>query len=550
MCVALHSKHIAHRIDSAPYSWQFMHQRIALKTDARRPNKHAAPSSCGRTNESLSSHRMRLFSKKYRLLGWLSLVLALGFLTTSIAGYIVSRDSVRQGLAEQALPLTGDNIYSEIQKDLLGPVFVSSLMAHDTFLRDWILHGEDDPTQIVRYLKELKQKYSTDTSFLVSARTHQYYNADGILKSVQENEPSDKWFFRVQDMKAPYETNVGSDLANRDTITISINHRVLDYEDNFIGVAGVGLTFDTIARLLDSYQARFHRHIYFVDAQGAIVLDGKSTKQVPGSIDDLPGMRDIAANVLNRNTTPTQLEYRLDNASVLVNSRFIPELGWYLVVEQNIADDVRPVQWVFIFNLAISAAVILLVLVIMLFRINRYQRRLKHIAATDSLTNLMNRQTFEILLQQSLLDVKRSGRPLSVILFDIDRLKDVNGHHGHSSGDQVLSTIAQLGRDEVRENDIIARWNGKEFVILLRDCPLESAYRVAEKLRDAIAGYDFALTDPSIAITASFGVAEYGLEESETRFFARADKALHDAKAAGRNCVEVSMVEDLEVQAV
>jgi len=493
---------------------------------------------------------MRLFFKKYRLLGWLSLVLALGFLTISIAGYIVSRDSIMQGLAEQALPQTGDNIYSEIQKDLLGPVFVSSLMAQDTFLRDWILNGEGDPTQIVRYLKELKQKYRTDTSFLVSARTHQYYNTEGILKSVQENEPSDKWFFRVQDMKAPYETNVSADLANRDKMIISIHHRVLDYDGNFLGVAGVGLTYGTMARLLDSYQARFHRHIYFVNALGAIVLGGKSIKQLPGSIDDLPGMRDIAANILNRNTTPTQLDYRLDNASVLVNSRFIPELGWYLVIEQNIADDVRPVEQVFIFNLATSVAVIFLVLVIMLFRINRYQRRLKHIAATDSLTNLMNRQAFEVLLQQSLLDVKRKGCPLSVILFDIDRFKDVNNYHGHSSGDRVLSTIAQLGRDEVRENDIIARWNGQEFVILLRDCPLESAYRVAEKLRDAIAGHDFALTNPSIAITASFGVAETGLEESETSFFARANKALHDAKAAGRNCIEVSITEDLEAQTV
>lgn len=512
---------------------------------------HAAvPISRSRPHESLSSRHMRLFSEKYRLLGWLSVVLVLGFLTTSIAGYIVSRDAIRQGIAEQALPITGDNIYSEIQKDLLRPVFMSSLMAHDTFVRDWILNGESDTTQIVRYLKEIKQKYNTLTSFLVSARTHQYYYADGVLKSVQESEPRDKWFFRVQDMKAPYETNVDPDLANRNTMTVFINHRILDDNGNFIGVAGVGLTLDTMTHLLDSYQTRFHRNIYFVDAQGTIVLAGQSMKQARGSIRELPGMRDIATQLLNRNTTPTQFEYRLDKASMLVNSRFIPELGWYLVVEQNVADDVKPVQQVFILNLAISVAVTLLVLAIMLFAVNRYQRRLEHIAATDSLTGLMNRQAFEILLQQSLLDVKRSGRPLSVILFDIDRFKDVNNRQGHLSGDRVLSTIAQLGRDAVRENDIIARWGGEEFLILLRDCPLESAYRIAEKLRSAIAEHDFALTNPSTAITASFGVAEYALEESEAGFFARADKALYDAKAAGRNCVEVSIAEDLEAQVV
>lgn len=486
---------------------------------------------------------MKIFSEKYRLLGWLSVVLVLGFLTTSVAGYLVSRDAIRHGVAEQALPLTSDNIYSEIQKDLLRPVFISSLMAQDTFVRDWIMSGEVDTTQIVRYLKEIKQKYGTVTSFLVSARTHQYYYADGILKSVQENEPRDKWFFRVQDMKVPYETNVDPDMANRDAITTFINYRVLDYDGNFIGVAGVGLTLDTITHILDSYQTRFHRDVFFVDAQGAIVLAGKSMKPAHRSIRELPGMRDIATQILNHNAAPAQFEYHLDKAVVLVNSRFIPELGWYLVVEQNVADDVKPVQQVFALNLAISAAVTLLVLAITLFAVNHYQRRLEYMAITDSLTRLMNRQAFEILLRQSLLDVERTGRPLSAILFDIDLFKDVNDRHGHLAGDHALFIIAQLGRNVVRENDIIARWGGEEFVILLRDCPLESAYRLAEKLRHAIASHNFELSNPATAITASFGVAEYVLEESETSFFARVDKALYDAKAAGRNCVEVSVTE-------
>ena len=493
---------------------------------------------------------MRLFSEKYRLLGWLSVVLALGFLTTSIAGYIVPRDAIRQGIAEQALPLTGDHIYSEIQKDLLRPVFISSLMAHDTFVRDWILNGESDTTQIVRYLKELKQKYSTLTSFLVSARTHQYYYADGVLKSVQESEPRDQWFFRVQDMKAPYETNVDPDPANRNTMTIFINHRILDDNGDFIGVAGVGLTLDTMTHLLDSYQTRFHRNIYFVDAQGAIVLAGQSMKQARGSIRALPGMRDIAANIINHSLTPTQLEYRLDKGVVLVNSRFIPELGWYLVVEQNVSDDVKPLQQVFALNLAISAGVTLLVLAMTLLAANRSQRRLQRMAATDALTGLANRQAFEILLQQSLLDVTRTGYPLSTILFDIDLFKEINDRHGHLAGDRVLSAIAQLGRDAVRENDIVARWSGEEFVILLRNCPLENAYRMAEKLRDAIAGHDFKLAHPPMTITASFGVAEHALEESAASLFARADKALYEAKAAGRNCVEVSVAKETEAEAV
>ncbi len=489
---------------------------------------------------------MRIFTEKYKLLGWLSVVLMVGFLTTSIAAYLVSRDTVRDQIADQSLPLTGDSIYSEIQKDLLSPVFISSLMAHDTFVRDWIIGGEADPAQITRYLKEIQQKYGTVTSFLVSEPTRNYYHADGMLKTVQENDPADKWYFRVREMKSAYETNVNLDAANRNMRTVFINHRVLDYDGNFLGAAGVGLTFGAVTKLIDRYETRFQRAIYFVDAQGNMVLSGRLSQQRQGSIRKLPGVRDIADKVLNGATRPTRLEYRIDQATVLVNSRFIPELGWYLVVEQNVSGDAKPVQQVFALNLAISAIVTLLVLAITLFAVNHYQRRLKHVAATDTLTGLVNRQAFEILFQQTLLDVGRTGRPLSAILFDIDLFKRINDSYGYLAGDRVLEVVAQLTRGAVRENDIVARWGGEEFIILLRDCPLEIACKVAENLRHAIEQQDFALAKLTDPVTVSMGVAEYALQETQYAFFLRTDKALYGAKSTGRNRIHVSPAEQTE----
>lgn len=486
---------------------------------------------------------MRQFLEKYRLLGWLSLVLTVGFLATTAAGYIVSRDAIRNGIEEQALPLTGDNIYSEIRKDLLQPVFISSLMAYDTFVRDWVLGGETDPAAIGRYLKEIRQKYGTVTSFLVSERTRRYYHADGLLKTVQDDDPADRWYARVRNMQAAYETNVDPDQANRNMLTIFINHRVLDYDGNFIGVTGVGLTFDSVTRLIDTYEARFRRRIYFVDAQGNVVLTGKSAPQRTGAIGNQPGLRDIAGALLNRSSAPTRLEYRTERATVMVNSRFIPELGWYLVVEQNVSDEVWPVQRVFVVNLAVSALITLLVLAITLFAVNRYQRRLEQAAATDALTALLNRQAFELLFRQTLLDTARSGRPLSAILFDIDLFKRINDNHGHLAGDQVLFIVAQLARGAVRENDIVARWGGEEFIILLRDCPLDVACKVAENLRHAIEDHDFRLAELDTPVTVSMGVAEYAVQETQPAFFQRTDRALYGAKAAGRNRIHVSTAE-------
>lgn len=481
---------------------------------------------------------MRLFQEKYRTLGWLSLILVAGFLTTSIASYMVSRDTIHQGIAEQALPLTSDNVYSEIQKDLLRPVFISSLMAHDTFVRDWILDGERDPGQLQRYLKEVKEKYGTVSSFLVSDKTRRYYYGEGILKTVQAEEPRDAWFFRVQSMPEPYETNVDADMANRDAMTVFINYRILDYRGNFIGATGVGLTLDAVSHLIESYQARFHRRIYFTDPAGTIVLAGRSMRDLRGSIRDLPGIRDIAADVLQKSATPTQTSYRLGEATILVNSRFIPELGWHLVVEQSDLDEIQPVQQVFLLNLAISALVTGLVLAISLVAVNRYQRRLEYTAATDSLTGLINRQAFEFVFRQSLLEAERSGQPLSVIMFDADLFKQINDSLGHLAGDCVLQSLARLARQAVRESDVVARWGGEEFLIQLRGCALEQAMAIAEKLRNSIAAHDFGLNDPNLAVSVSLGVAQYQPPESGTAFFTRADRALYLAKAKGRNRVE------------
>ncbi|MFN3586813.1 MAG: hypothetical protein ACK4UT_04860, partial [Moraxellaceae bacterium] len=121
---------------------------------------------------------LHVLPEKYRLLAGLTVLLLAGFFTTISASYLSTRGYVRHNIATSALPLTSDNIYSEIQKDILRPVFISSLMAQDTFVRDWLLAGETDQARIVRYLNEVREQYGTVTSFLVSERTRRYYHAD------------------------------------------------------------------------------------------------------------------------------------------------------------------------------------------------------------------------------------------------------------------------------------------------------------------------------------------------------------------------------------
>ena len=128
--------------------------------------------------------RMDPLLQRRRLTLILSLLLSLSFAAVSLISYLASRSTIQVALVEKELPLTSNAIYAELQKDLIRPYFISSMMATNTFLHDWVADGEKDPAVISRYLRETKQKYQVFTSFFVSEGTRNYYYPDGILKRI------------------------------------------------------------------------------------------------------------------------------------------------------------------------------------------------------------------------------------------------------------------------------------------------------------------------------------------------------------------------------
>jgi diguanylate cyclase (GGDEF)-like protein len=297
--------------------------------------------------------------------------------------------------------------------------------------------------------------------------------------------------------------------------------------------------------LIDSYQTRFQRKIFFIDKKGTLVLSGSSFKQKKINITSILGINQVAKSILaNTKNESLHLEYSLEGESIYVNSRFIPELGWHLLVEQNLDAELRPLQKLLLVNAAIGFAITIAVLLIVLLSVRRYQMRIEKSAATDSLTKLLNRQAFDFVFQQALLDSERSRQPLCVALMDIDHFKKINDKHGHLIGDHVLKEIAAISRRSLRESDVICRWGGEEFLLLLKNCSLEKATSIAENLRSTIAANDFSRTTDlakgRLSLTVSMGVAECKSQETEDSVFERADVALYQAKENGRNSVYFS----------
>ncbi len=314
--------------------------------------------------------------QKFGLLTLLSILLVSGFLSTSLAGYFVSVSSMRQHIVSTALPLTGDTVYSEIQRDLLRPVFISSLMANDTFLKDWITTGEQDERQISQYLAEIKQEYSTYSSFLVSERTRRYYYGEGILKQVQEDEPRDTWYFRIRSLDAEYETNVDPDMANEDSLTVFVNHKIHDASGAYLGATGVGLTIDSISELIARYSQTYGYRIYFVDPQGDFVLRGDAIPVQIANLRELEGFEKVAEEVLSQSMS--QIRVQRASGLVHINSRFIPELNWHLIVEQAEGPLTQSNYEALLVNLAICASITLIILGLTYISIGAYQRRLSN----------------------------------------------------------------------------------------------------------------------------------------------------------------------------
>ncbi|MCX7219096.1 MAG: diguanylate cyclase, partial [Burkholderiales bacterium] len=275
--------------------------------------------------------------------------------------------------------------------------------------------------------------------------------------------------------------------------------------------------------------------IYFVDAKGNLVLAGSAVKRLGTNILKAVGISSIANQILaNSKNDSLHLEYSLEDEKILLNARFIPELGWHLLVEQELNEQLKPLHDVLLMDAIISAIITLIVLSLVLITVRRHQNRIEKTAATDQLTSLPNRQAFDFVFENALLDSERSRQPLCV----------VNDKHGHLVGDHVLKEIAMIAKRSLRESDVICRWGGEEFVILLKNCTLEKATAIAENLRLTIANNDFSRTTDlartRLSITVSMGVALCKDKENEDSVFERADVALYQAKENGRNSVYFS----------
>ncbi|MEQ4539903.1 MAG: diguanylate cyclase [Billgrantia sp.] len=166
----------------------------------------------------------------------------------------------------------------------------------------------------------------------------------------------------------------------------------------------------------------------------------------------------------------------------------------------------------------------------------RLEEELEQQATRDHLTGTQNRRAFDVAMRKAVRQAERSDNTFSLLLFDIDHFKSINDQHGHDTGDIILKRLATLVGQTLRSTDLLARWGGEEFAILLQDTTAQGASIFAERLRQQVAETRL----HGLAVTISLGIAEYRRGDDPEAILTRADSALYRAKRSGRNRVGIA----------
>lgn len=472
----------------------------------------------------------------YRIVLIITFLLVALSVSMSVLNYAVSLQSTQKQLAERSLPLTVDNIYTEIQKHIIEPNLVSSMMAHDTFLKAWLIHDESDVDKISNYLETIKNKFGMFTTFLVSDKTGSYYTADGFIEKVEENNPNNAWYFAFKKNQNAHEINLDFNSNIDQEMIMFINHKIMDEQFHMIGATGIGLKISYINDMLKRFRQHYQFKVLFLNEEGEVVLNERGIHAIK-QLKEVPELYALKDDIVSK--SGSVLKYDKDGETYLLNTKYIPELDLYLLVEAKVAQFTQEVTQTFYINLMLSLLVTALITFIILMAVKSHHRQLEYLAHNDTMTGLPNRRAFDETFRRLYLLQKRNAKPVSLLFFDVDDFKQINDSLGHYAGDRALVRIAALLKESVRETDLSARWGGEEFIVALIDTGVDDAYVIAEKIRESIESDAVLRQIADHPVTASFGLTGSMEHDTIEAMLKRADDALYEAKAQGKNKIAV-----------
>lgn len=272
-------------------------------------------------------------------------IIFIGFSMTSFLSYR-SHYSTSIKNIEQVSLLTSHSIYYQLSTLFSKPVHVSQTMANDPLLEDVLsqensrINDQKYIEELMNYLKSYQEEYQYDSVFFVSKNSNRYYHFNGIVKTMKPGIDENEWYDSLVNSSQDYSLNIDNDEANHNEITVFVNCKVKNKQNQVLGVIGVGIRLEKIQEVFKQYEEKYHVHTYFINNSGNIEISTLYSGYQIQNFFEMKHMNSISDKILNWKDEENALYFWTDNQenhdkSNFIVTRYLNDLSWHLIVEQD-----------------------------------------------------------------------------------------------------------------------------------------------------------------------------------------------------------------------
>jgi len=317
-------------------------------------------------------YNFTIMNKNYKIVFLIVLMLLLLTLILSVVNYQTTLKLVHKQIEEQSLPLSLDNIYTDIQEHILEPYLITSMMSNDTFVKEWILQKKEDVQSIQKYLTNVKEEYGLLSAILVSDRTKNYYTQDGFLERLNKNNRDNAWYFRFKKSQVEKEINIDKNEKIDSSYIMFMNNKIFDENHKLIGMTSSGVRIDSINKMLQRFIDQYHLEVYIYDKDANIVL-GQDNKESLFEIDEFANYKKELFS-----KSAAMFEYTLGENKYIVNKKYIKELDVHILVKAKVKDFTGSLESSLYRNLFISFMVTLCITLAIVYVVKSSLVKLEH----------------------------------------------------------------------------------------------------------------------------------------------------------------------------
>lgn len=466
--------------------------------------------------------------KKNKIFLFLGLLVFISFVVSAFVS-IESMSTVVDDCQKDLTISVAAQIYNDIGIELSNPIVVSQTMSNNYFLKKYLSDPDFPETKeseqtIIKYLEDMKDDLGYNSVFVVSNLNGKYYTMNGFNKIVDPiHDEHDIWYKLFVESGLKYDFDVDVDEVHDNAWSVFVNCRVVDDNGDLIGVCGVGMDMTYLQGILNSYEEEYDIRVNFVDENGLVQID-TDTINIENAV-----LNEAVAHFDKRK----DYSYAKTEEGGYVVSKYVDSFGWYLVVSSDTNNSAM--YWRMYLKLALSLAFIFGLMILGDSYVVKWDRKELELRSTiDGMTGLLNKKTFmELASEQTKI---RSNVPYAFIFIDLDKFKLINDKLGHSEGDKAIKDIAEIIKEVFGTDELIGRFGGDEFMILLKNTPEKRVIaRIDELLTKSRIVYGEGENAVHLSLSVGAVLCESEIISDFVELMNMADKELYAAKENGRD---------------